>query len=96
MRHFLRHEVGPARPVSSLSGRLQTPSTRFGPVSSASPTNRLSAALRRAARAEPLPSIASPAEAKLQPTAPAGNEPIDVQQHGAPRRRFVDMEHGMW
>jgi len=92
MRHFLSAKLVPAHSIAGLTGCLQTPSAELDPIPAACAANRISAPLEAAGAAEPLPSITTAAEAKLDPTKPADDEPIAFQRHGAPGRQFLDME----
>jgi len=92
MRHFLDEQLGPSRAIASLSRRLKPPGSMRDPVASRSATQGLAALLTPALGAEPSPTVASRAKAKLNATSSANNEPEPFRRHGAPSRRFLDME----
>lgn len=96
MRHFLGLKFALAPSVSGLPRRLQSAGTQLAPVPNPSATNRVSALLAATRTTEALSSIATAAEAKLNPTAPTDNEPIAFQRQGAPSRRFLDLELRLW
>jgi hypothetical protein len=97
MRHYLRGEVG-NEPIAipRLPSGMQAPGAELAAVHHPGASERLPPPSATALGAERLAAIAAAAESKLNPTTPAAREPILLQCHETPWRRFLDMGLRPW